>query len=64
LFDEHGKMYLRNGWDKFAPAHNLKNGHLLTFLYEGDDEMIVKVFDKTSCRSHYNTDESGEDTDT
>jgi hypothetical protein len=45
-------------------THNFEVGCLLTFLYEGDDEMIVKVFDKTSCRSHYNTDESGEDTDT
>jgi hypothetical protein len=36
---------------------------LFTFLWEGDDEMIVKVFDKTSCRRHYHTDESGENTD-
>jgi hypothetical protein len=62
LFDEQGKMYLHT-WDKFARAHNLEAGCLLTFLYEGNSEMIVKVFDKISCHSHYHTNESGEDTD-
>jgi hypothetical protein len=33
----------------------------LTFLYEGDVEMIIKVFDKISCCRHYHTNESGED---
>jgi hypothetical protein len=62
LFYGQGKIYLHTGWDKFAHAHNLKEGCLLTFLYEGDDEMIVKVFDKISCCRHYHTDESSEDT--
>jgi hypothetical protein len=56
-------MYSHTGWDKFACAHNFEVGCLLTFLYESDCEMIVNVFDKTSCRRHYDTDESGEDTD-
>jgi hypothetical protein len=55
--------YLHTGWDKFARSHNLVAGCLLTFLYEGDDEMIVKVFDKTSCRRHYHTGESDEGSD-
>jgi hypothetical protein len=63
LFDERGKMYLHTGCDKFARAHNLDASCLLTFLYEGNDEMIIKVFDKISCRRHYHMDESGEDTD-
>jgi hypothetical protein len=50
-------------WDKFTRAYNLEVGCLLTFLYQGDDKMISKVFDKTSCCKHYHTDESGEDTD-
>jgi hypothetical protein len=62
LFDVQGKVYMHTGWDKFARAHNLEVGCLLIFLYEGDGEMIVKVFDKTSCPRHYHTDESGEDT--
>jgi hypothetical protein len=56
-------MYLHTGWDKFARAHNLEVGFLLTFLYEGGAEMIVKVFDNTSSRRDYHTDESDEDTD-
>jgi hypothetical protein len=36
---------------------------LVTFLYEGDIEMIIKVFNETSCRSHYHTNEFGEYTD-
>jgi hypothetical protein len=58
-----GKIYLHTGWDKSARAQNLEAGCLLIFLYEGDNEMIVKVFDKTSYRRHYYTDESGEDID-
>ncbi|XP_051229171.1 B3 domain-containing protein Os03g0212300-like [Lolium perenne] len=58
-----GKMYMHTGWDKFARAHNLEVGCLLTFLYKGDGEMIIKVFDKISCRRYYHTDESEEHTD-
>jgi hypothetical protein len=49
--------------DKSTRAHNLEVGCVLTFLYEDVGEMIVKLFDKTSCRRHYHMDESGEDTD-
>ena len=63
LFDGQGKMYLHTGWEKFARAHNLAAGCLLTFLYEGDGEMAVKVFDETACRRHYHTDDSDEDSD-
>ena len=63
LFDGQGKMYLHTGWEKFARAHNLAAGCLLTFLYEGDGEMAVKVFDETACCRHYHTDDSGEVSD-
>jgi hypothetical protein len=63
LFDGQGKMYLHTGWDKFARDLELEPGCQLTFLYEGDGEMIVKVFDDTACRRHYHTGESGSDTD-
>jgi hypothetical protein len=63
LFDGQGKMYLHTGWDKFARDLHLEPGCQLTFLYEGDGEMIVKVFDDTACRVHYHTGESGSDTD-
>ena len=63
LFDGQGKMYLHTGWDKFAHAHNLAPGCVLNFVYEGDGDMAVKVFDETSCRRHYHVDDSGDDTD-
>jgi hypothetical protein len=63
LFDGQGKMYLRTRWDKFARVRNREDDCLLTFLYEGDDEMIVKVFDNISCRRQYHTNESGRETD-
>jgi hypothetical protein len=35
LFNGQGEMYLHTMWDKFARAHNIDVGCLLTFLYEG-----------------------------
>ncbi|KAK1618007.1 hypothetical protein QYE76_023524 [Lolium multiflorum] len=43
LFDGQGKMYLHMGWDKFARDLALEPGCQLTFLYEEDGEMIVKL---------------------
>jgi hypothetical protein len=63
LFDGQGRMYLHTGWDKFAHDLALEPGCQLTFLYEGDDEMIDKVFDNTTCRRHYHTGESSSGTD-
>jgi hypothetical protein len=33
------------------------------FLYEGDCEMSVKVFDNESCRIHYHDDNFGDASD-
>jgi hypothetical protein len=63
LFDGQGKMYLHTGWGKFARDLALEPGCQLTFLYEGDGEMVVKVFDDTACRRHYHTGESESDSD-
>ena len=63
LFDGQCVMYLHTGWEKFARAHNLAAGCMLSFIYQGDGEMVVKVFDETACRRHYHTDNSGEDSD-
>jgi hypothetical protein len=43
-------MYPQTGWKKFACDLNLEAGCQITFLYEGDSEMVIKVFDETSCR--------------
>jgi hypothetical protein len=63
LFDGESKMYLHTGCDKFARDLALEPSCQLTFHYERDGEMIVNVFDDTSCHRHYNTGESGSDTD-
>jgi hypothetical protein len=40
-----------------SPTHNLEVGCLLNFKYEGDNELCVKVFDDTCCRTYYPGDE-------
>ncbi|KAK1661358.1 hypothetical protein QYE76_049517 [Lolium multiflorum] len=61
LFDGQGRMYLDNGWEKFAIAHGVDFGCYVHFKYEGDDVLTVKVFDGTMCRRYYYSDD--EDTD-
>jgi hypothetical protein len=63
LFDGQGKMYLHTGWDKFARYLDLEPGCQLVFFYDGDGDMVVKVFDDTSCRRHYHISESSLSTD-
>ena len=61
-FDGQGKMWLASGWEEFAREHNVEEGCLVHFFYEGDWNMVVKVFDDESCRVHYHGGESGDDT--
>ncbi|TVU19270.1 hypothetical protein EJB05_35409 [Eragrostis curvula] len=42
--------YLGRGWKEFAGAHDLRDGHLLVFRYDGSDVITVTVFDETTCR--------------
>ncbi|KAK1695599.1 hypothetical protein QYE76_012296 [Lolium multiflorum] len=61
LFDGRDKMYLHTGWEKFPRFHDLQAGCVLTFSYQGDEEMSVKVFDDMSCRRHYHGDDEEDD---
>jgi hypothetical protein len=61
LFDGRGKIYLHIGWEKFTRFHDLQTGCVLTFSYQGDEEMSVKVFNGTSCRRHYHDDDEEDD---
>jgi hypothetical protein len=54
-------VLLHTIWEKFVPVQNLQAGCVLTFRYEGDDKMSVMVFDDTSCRRHYHTDNEEDD---
>jgi major membrane immunogen (membrane-anchored lipoprotein) len=44
-----------------AGNNDLQAGCVLTFCYEHDDEMSVKVFNDTSYRRHYQTDDEEDD---
>jgi hypothetical protein len=61
LFGGEGNMYLHTCFKKFVRAHDLEVGYLVNFLYEGDGEMNVKVFENESCHIHYHSDDSDED---
>ncbi|WVZ68998.1 hypothetical protein U9M48_017863 [Paspalum notatum var. saurae] len=51
---EHGDMYLGSGWKKFARAHDLRDGYLLVFRYDGGGgELTVTVFDVSTCQKQY-----------
>jgi hypothetical protein len=51
-------MYLHNGWKQLERARNLEVDCLLNFMYEGVDELRVKVFDDTMCRMHYHVSDN------
>jgi hypothetical protein len=61
MFDGQVKMYLNAGFEKFARAHNLKVGCMMHCLYKGDGNMSFMVFDYSSCRRHYHSDDSVKD---
>jgi hypothetical protein len=56
-------MYLDASFEKFARAHSLEVRCLLLYHYEGDDDMHVSVFDDSSYRMHYHSNDFGEDND-
>ncbi|XP_051221641.1 B3 domain-containing protein Os03g0212300-like [Lolium perenne] len=61
LLDGREKMYLHTGWEEFARFYGLQAGCVLTFSYQGDEQVSVKVFDGTSCRRHYHGDDKEEE---
>nr|XP_051207080.1 B3 domain-containing protein Os03g0212300-like [Lolium perenne] len=57
LFDGRSKMYFHTDWENFVRFHDLQASCVLTFSYQGNEEMSVKVFDDSSCRHHYHDDD-------
>jgi hypothetical protein len=53
--EKNGDMYLHKGWKKFARAHDLRKGYMLVFRYDDDGrgDLVVTVFDLTTCRKEY-----------
>jgi hypothetical protein len=54
-------MYLHTGWEKFTRFHDLQTVCVLTFSYQGDQEMSLKVFDDKSYRRHYHNNDEEDD---
>ena len=53
LFKSHKKIYLQEGWAKFAKHYRLDHGHLLFFKYEGNSQFGVSICDKSACEIDY-----------
>ncbi|KAJ1298267.1 hypothetical protein BS78_01G440400 [Paspalum vaginatum] len=53
--EKHGDMYLGRGWNKFVRAHDLRDGYILVFRYDGggEGELAVTVFDLSTCQKQY-----------
>ncbi|WVZ55964.1 hypothetical protein U9M48_006558 [Paspalum notatum var. saurae] len=52
--EKHGDMYLGRGWNKFVSAHDLRDGYILVFRYDGGQgELAVTVFDLSTCQKQY-----------
>nr|XP_040245356.1 B3 domain-containing protein Os03g0212300-like [Aegilops tauschii subsp. strangulata] len=50
-------MYLYRGWEQFVRAYDLRHGYFLVLRYNGNATLIVKVFNTTMCRMHYQDDD-------
>ena len=53
-YDGYGWMYLAQGWEQFAAAHSLEQGHILAF---DGDVFTVKIYDGFLCRRYYDGEE-------
>jgi hypothetical protein len=40
-------MYLDDGWAGFTDWYQLRSGYMLKFRYRGNNQFVVKVFDKS-----------------
>ncbi|XP_042445394.1 putative B3 domain-containing protein Os04g0346900 [Zingiber officinale] len=53
--DKSSTMSFGRGWSKFVEAHNLQEGNMVTFRYEGNMLFAVKIFFENGCRRYTNT---------
>jgi hypothetical protein len=51
--NEEGCMYLDEGWAGFANWYQLCTGHVLKFRYHGNNQFVVKIFDRSICCRNY-----------
>jgi hypothetical protein len=62
-FDGQGGVFLSTGWEMFAAAHHVDVGCLVHFVYDGDETMIVRIFDDDCGRVHDHGCDSNGDSD-
>jgi hypothetical protein len=63
LFNGQAQILLHTSWEKFTHTENLEVGCLLNFLYKGDNELRVNVFDDTSFHTHCHGEKSDDNDD-
>ena len=60
LVHEDGHLCLGRGWMTFADQYGVDIGFFLAFEFDGEDELVVKMYDGTQCRRSYRCDGSGD----
>jgi hypothetical protein len=51
--NEEGRMYLDEGWTEFTNPYELHVSHVLKFRYIGNNQSVVKDFDRSMCSRSY-----------
>ncbi|OMO77155.1 hypothetical protein COLO4_25308 [Corchorus olitorius] len=48
-----GKIWLQNGWEKFAQHYSMQHGYFLVFRLEGNSHFHVLIFDRKASEIKY-----------
>ncbi|XP_022875833.1 B3 domain-containing transcription factor VRN1-like [Olea europaea var. sylvestris] len=59
-----GKIYLADGWEQFFDHHNLQDGYVLVFEYNGNFKLNMTIFDHFGLEVTYDSDEKGQEGNT
>lgn len=47
------RVWLQNGWPKFANHYSIRGGYMLLFNYLGDSQFEVSIFDSSAVQIDY-----------
>ena len=61
ILDDDGRLCLGRGWMKFVDEYSVEISCFLTFKFDCEDELSVKIFDGTMCRVRFGDDSGGDD---
>ncbi|XP_022853329.1 B3 domain-containing transcription factor VRN1-like [Olea europaea var. sylvestris] len=51
------KIYLADGWEQFFDHHNLQDGYVLVFKYNGNSTLNMTIFDHSGLELKVGRDE-------